>query len=51
MAETLAELEVHNISTAPKFGIPLSHLEAAAYDEEACTQLFEEIKAAVGEVP
>ena len=41
MAEALAELEVHNISTAPKFGISLSSLQKAANSEDACTQLYE----------
>ena len=49
MAEALAELEVHNISTAPKFGISLSSLQGAADSEEACTQLYEQMKEAVGE--
>ena len=49
MAEALAELEVHNISTAPKFGISLSSLQEAADSEEACTQLYEQMKEAVGE--
>ena len=49
MAEALAELEVHNISTAPKFGISLSSLQEAASSEEACTQLYEQMKEAVGE--
>ena len=49
MAEALAELEVHNISTAPKFGISLSSLQEAANSEEACTQLYEQMKEAVGE--
>ncbi len=51
MAEALAELEVHNISTAPKLGIPSSSLEAAAKDPEACQQLFEQMKEAVGVHP
>lgn len=51
MAEALAELEVHNISTAPKFGISASTLEAAAEDQEACQQLFEQMKEAVGMHP
>lgn len=49
MAEALAELEVHNISTAPKFGISLSTLEEAAMSEEACTRLYDQMKEAVGE--
>ena len=49
MAEALAELEVHNISTAPKFGISLSTLEEAATSEEACMRLYDQMKEAVGE--
>ena len=49
MAEALAELEVHNISTAPKFGISLSSLREAADSQEACMQLYERMKEAVGE--
>jgi hypothetical protein len=47
-AEALAELEVHNISTAPKFPVSLQALEAAAADEAACEQLFQQMKDAVG---
>ena len=48
MAEALAELEVHNISTAPKFGISYASLEDAATSQEACEHLFEQMKDAVG---
>ena len=49
MAEALAELEVHNISTAPKFGISYSSLKDAAASQAACQRLFEEMKDAVGQ--
>lgn len=47
-AEVLAELEVHNISTAPKFPVTLQRLLIAADDEEDCQALFEEMQDAVG---
>ena len=49
MADALAELEVHNISTAPKFGISYSSLKDAATSQAACQRLFEEMKDAVGQ--
>ena len=49
MAEALAELEVHNISTAPKFGISYSSLKDAATSQAACEHLFEQMKDAVGQ--
>ena len=51
MAEALAELEVHNISTAPKFGISYSSLKDAATSQAACEHLFEQMKDAVGQSP
>lgn len=47
-AEVLAELEVHNISTAPKFPVSLQRLLSAAEDEEECQQLFEQMRDAFG---
>ncbi len=47
-AEVLAELEVHNVSTAPKFLVTLQRLLAAADDEEECHALFEEMQDAIG---
>ncbi|CAL8461852.1 g1383 [Coccomyxa elongata] len=47
-AEVLAELEVHNISTAPKFLVSLQRLLSAAEDEEECQQLFEQMRDAFG---
>lgn len=47
-AEALAELEVHNISTAPKFPLSLQRLLGAADDEEDCMVLFQDMKDAVG---
>lgn len=44
----LAELEVHNISTAPKFPVSLQRVLNAADDEEECQQLFEEMRDAFG---
>lgn len=49
MADALAELEVHNISTAPKFGISYGSLKDAATSQAACELLFEQMKDAVGQ--
>ena len=49
MADALAELEVHNISTAPKLGISYDSLKDAATSQAACEQLFEQMKDAVGQ--
>jgi hypothetical protein len=47
-AQALAELEVHNISTAPKYEVSMQQLEAAEAEEAACEKLFQDMKEAVG---
>ena len=47
-AIALSELEVHNISTAPKFGLSLAQLRAAADDDAVAEQLYSDMREALG---
>ena len=49
-AIALAELEVHNIATAPQFALSLPQLRAVVDDEAAAQQLFGDMREALGAV-